>query len=221
MTARLIVADSVHDIQFLALAFRKFPTHTHAGIIYRDVDGEVFMLELRGPNELHREACRPSVGWTIPTLKREELRLVAQMCDLVWTVHRANQDIPYDIEYTRDGRFNANTGQLELGGKLKGLTCATFVLAVFNSFNIQLLELDSWQIRPDDIEWQHWIAECFQDPGLAAKSPCLRYRPEEVVGVGLADSVPPTGIPFQIGQELGVEILKQQTEFLQRSGRIA
>jgi hypothetical protein len=96
-----------------------------------------------------------------------------------------------------------------------GLTCATFVLAVFASRGIPLVRLDEWQARSEDVIWQDKIISDLRswrkgDPEVEAHAAalqgergCVRYRPEEVMAAGIASELP---IGYEFGEEMGRRI---------------
>jgi hypothetical protein len=89
-------------------------------------------------------------------------------------------------------------------GKGLGLTCSTFVLTVFESAKISLVNVDGWPIRPDDDQRHEAVLEKMRrgipnhaPPAppehvdrVAAELPCIRVRPEEVVASGIFDDLP-------------------------------
>lgn len=96
--------------------------------------------------------------------------------------------------------FDEATGKSLLGPTGLGLTCASFVLAIFEFSGVRLLAYEQWPARPEDRAWRDHVI------GLLARSPnpdwqahaaairnddrTIRYRPEEVTaGAGL---YPPT-----------------------------
>jgi hypothetical protein len=82
----------------------------------------------------------------------------------------------------------------------RGLSCATFVLAVFASLGIDILDLKTWKVREDDSVWQKQIvdigrkmrptAEDHWDYLITKELGCIRYRPQEVAVGATADEFP-------------------------------
>ena len=84
-----------------------------------------------------------------------------------------------------------------------GLTCSTFVLTVFESVYLPLIDFDTWENRADDNERHDRLLEKMRDgipahgippaepqhvSAVAADLPCIRVRPEEVAAAGMSDS---------------------------------
>lgn len=107
--------------------------------------------------------------------------------------------------------FSSPVGALSKSGALKegvlGLTCASFVLAVFEAVGVDLVEYLPWEKGPKDEAWQHWITKEIgkDDAGhaqrLAEQIPALRYQPYQVFGASLAGSIP---VDFEEAEALGV-----------------
>lgn len=132
----------------------------------------------------------------------------------------AASGLPYGVRY-EGANFERTTGELRLLSPTgHGLTCATFVLALFETIDLELLQLDTWQEREDDSRWHGVIVDAIRQcvqrsnsttedrahPGLVAdEAPCARFRPEEVVaGILRIESLP---VSFDVAEPLGVAIV--------------
>jgi hypothetical protein len=163
----------------------------HAVIFYASPQKTVFQCELTLGGTVVVQPVKASwkFAWTIPPL---DLLILEQLADLCETVKASKQRVPYGFKYTPT-TFSTGTGTLRIGGDSIGLTCATFVMAMFLSVNVDLIDHQRWGARADDARWQEdvWIfayqnGSCFGIPQHEldtnlAHLPCLRYRPEEVV----------------------------------------
>lgn len=79
-------------------------------------------------------------------------------------------------------------------------SCATFVLAIFQSLQLPLVDLRSWPTRPEDVPWQEKIVAYLRsssNPATQAHAErvaqdigCARLRPEEVAAAASATSLP-------------------------------
>lgn len=128
----------------------------------------------------------PSYFWIPPHI---DDRVLTSLAGWVEVIHERNQSgaVPFSINYT--GRYFSESGDLIRGELGEGLTCATFVLAVFSDFSLPLVDVTTWRGRLSDKSWHKKILKDMkkygadpmhvkrQEPliGLAA-----RYRPEEV-----------------------------------------
>jgi hypothetical protein len=213
---RLLVNDTIERVLDFAVGLKLGQHNNHAGAFYRDPDdNQIYLLHLIGTGQQSgkclpvRERWQPPWGWMVPNLKREELRLARGYCDLVFDLQ---EEIPYGFRFGLDHRFAEGTGRLQLTDGCRGLTCATFVLAILHSINIRLLDLDSWKDRPEEQPAMEEIAQA-QGAGIADELPCKRYKPEEVAGACITDSIP---VVFDRAVELSKHVVEKMVGYLDR-----
>lgn len=166
-----------------------WPAGAHVGVTYLDASGEQQVIHLAFHFKLRREAFQSSHGWVPPAQSLPPVRLehVAAMCERVWERH-AVEGLPYGFRYD-SSHFKAN-GAIVIGTQEHGLTCGTFILAVFRSVGIELLRLAEWPKRPDDQAFFEGVIEDLEDAGASqthidavkGETQSLRYRPLEVAG---------------------------------------
>jgi hypothetical protein len=165
--------------------------HTHAGILYRRDDGQLHRLHLAWHCDLRDEAHQAGQYFAVPDIPPERARFFPRLCQRI--KDRAGR-LRYALRPPKNARFILDTG--EVSNDEKGLNCATFVLAVFNSFGFQLIELEQWPQRPADAQWQTtlvaWLKRKYPDQAALVESDigCPRPRPEEVAGACLCPSFP-------------------------------
>jgi hypothetical protein len=101
----------------------------------------------------------------------------------------------------------APTGELKLGGTERGLTCATFVLAVLRSVGVELVELNSWRPRESDAPFLEWVIGALQGrarpehvDGVSGERHCSRFRPTEVAASTAFRAIP---VPFALARAAG------------------
>ena len=125
-------------------------------------------------------------------------------------------------------RFNSANGELMLGDGL-GLNCSTFVLTVFESAKVPLVDFNGWEIRPDDEISQRALLEKMRTgipPNIPpappqhvqkveAELPCFRVRPEEIAAAGMGDDPPAN---FDQAERGGRWILSLLTEGVEQLG---
>ncbi len=164
----------------------------HIGVLHRAAADDPLQL-------LHLEwHCRLSNGlqgvdssflWIDSLFHPRRLKQVAAICRKVYRANRKG-GVPYAFSSPSEC-FDTATGQFLLGPTRNGLTCATFVLAVFESAGIILVDYASWPIgREGDQVWQEAIVATFQrfaaeDSHIQAvqnEIGSARFRPEEVAG---------------------------------------
>lgn len=189
----------------------------HTGIIFK-YKGEVHFLHLAWHHILKKEVP-PDVSnyeqikfldFPFFDLKDESYFRRKAIIPYFLLVHELNNgSIPYAILY-HSTKF-METGELDLGEGEFGLTCATFVLAIFQSKGINLIDTETWSHREEDNEFfdsiyghlENHTSEDHKNHLLSNKE-CVRYRAEEVA----ASSTKYDGLPISFNQAepLGVEL---------------
>ena len=174
---------------------------THAGIVYLTAAEGHRFLHLRFHHDLERTAP-PTAGLfanvDLPS------RLTPHLLMLLEKLEPANRrSINYALRYDGTVRFDVDDGHIVLGTACIGLTCSTFVLAVFDSIGFPLVEVESWVERPDDAEVRAALLALLQgredaghiDHGYTAKvraeaEHCTRVRPEDVLAAVIEPEPP-------------------------------
>jgi hypothetical protein len=207
--------QSVDDIRAVAIAIAALTgEQRHTGLLHRDEEsGRVLMLDLQWHHRLRNETPANRFLWVDPAAHPRRLAQVSDICRLIW---RANQKggIPYGFSPPTDC-FDAQTGGYLFGPTALGLTCATFVLAVFHRAGLPLATYESWPTdRPGDKEWQERILQLLERTGAPAEHVesirnevgCVRFRPEEVAG---AATVSPLPADYDAASQRGQQILER------------
>jgi len=195
------------NITNLAVFIMRTDNGTHTGVLHRD-RGTLFVLDLLWHEALRSRPCRDEFACVVPNIDEDAKNDVAALCRLINT-RQQNPDptrrylIPYAFRFGNNVRFNIQSGELMLGDGL-GLTCSTFVLAVFESARVPLIDLNGWKERPKDEERHRSLLEQMRsgippnilpaEPGhvqrVEKELPCIRVRPEEVAAAGMSDDPP-------------------------------
>lgn len=124
--------------------------------------------------------------WIKPKIHTKRQLMVSVKCKQIQKRIKEMQ-VPYALLYDKT-TFDKD-GILLLGEKEHGLTCATFVLAVFKSCGINLVDTENWPEREEDKVWheqiisylkQTWKASKFHVENVTNERGCARFRPEEV-----------------------------------------
>lgn len=137
-----------------------------------------------------------------PSLDETELQMLAMLC-----VKRAKfgpQDIPYAFKFEQS-TFDPTTGGFIPGPGERGLTCSTFVLAMCAWAGIKLVDVASWETRPQDTAFfETLLKKLREQPDVSPqhiqaleveKGGSLRCRAEEVaVSTGFSRAERP--LPF-------------------------
>lgn len=183
----------------------------HIGLLHRDAESnDVLMLHLAFHRDLRNEPAKAKYLWIDPPILAERLIHVAAWCRLIWNSNQ--DDFPY--AFSEPGEcFDAETGKFLIGPTKYGLTCATFVLALFDVAGLKLVNYATWPTgRPGDREWQEYVVaqlpptEVAHIEAVRSEVGSVRFRPEEVAG---AATVSPLPVDFATAVERGEKILKR------------
>lgn len=125
--------------------------------------------------------------WIKPNIHRIKQLVLSTKCSRI-NATKDTYKVPYALLYDGGAIFD-DEGLFQLGGSMHGLTCATFVLAVFKSCGIDLVDLENWPIRDEDAKWHQSIIDTLKQyakvseahlTNLQGEVGCARFRPEEV-----------------------------------------
>lgn len=187
------------EIHFAAIAIKEInPAQRHIGILHRRGDSsKIEFLHLAWHYELRNEPPRRGYFWGDPRVPVPRLRQVAARCRQI--VRNNPAGIPYAFSPASEC-FDPETGKFLLGPTRHGLTCATFVLAVFQSIGLELLRSETWPTsRPGDREWQESVISVLEQyssaplehiEALRDELGAVRIRSEEVAAAAIAPNIP-------------------------------
>jgi hypothetical protein len=207
----------------------------HVGILYKWGDHAAKVCHLAWHKRLMIEVPKTSNVWEPESsfvwlqsgLDDTSRELVA--ASVVGIGLRNTNTIAYSTNYhgkyfdERSFRFNRDQPG-------DGLTCATFILALFRQLGIELLKCSEWLPRPSDTEWSTNIVSFLKGWGerelaLGRGDPTLpehvaaiqnsptapRFRPEEVAA-GIWSRTRP--LDFQSALNIACNILPQVPEYV-------
>lgn len=133
--------------------------------------------------------------WKVPNLPDSRLKSVVAKCLLVAENQKdkLKNQLPYSVGYFSGREFNQDGIYTDnISGYEYGMTCATFVLTIFNSVGIELLDWRNWKYREDDKPWFNYIilnltkgysggyiSKTHLD-NVKKEENCARFRPEEI-----------------------------------------
>lgn len=89
-----------------------------------------------------------------------------------------NNNACYSISYS--GECRDVNGEFVSSYMEDGLTCATFILFILESYGFSVVNYNGWPITPEDREWQEDHKNNFSCLGIVGEKP--RFRPEQVIG---------------------------------------
>jgi hypothetical protein len=192
------------------------PGQQHVGVLFRDVreGGVVKMLDLQWHNTVVSKPAAPRHGyfWAEPSMDPARARALAGVCRKIARKYAAQpRSIGYALRYVGQ-RFDTAGVFMSDGGL--GLTCATFVMAVFASSGNDLLTWHDWKPREEDRGWLQYVVTQLEEHRAEpehvaavreqAERGCARFRPEEVAAAGIACELP---IGFAYAERIGKRIV--------------
>lgn len=181
----------------------------HIGVLCRDsVDKRLRFIHLAFHEDLRLEDnASKCILWVEARLEDEPAAVVAAQARRVYRRFQAG-GVPYGFgPYT--GYFGPN-GEIRWTTPGNGLTCATFVLAVFDSAGVRLVMGETWPTdRPEDKQFQKEMIELIRNhasaseahlKGMKADIGQVRFRVLEIAGAVSADAYP---ADFATSESLG------------------
>lgn len=179
----------------IAVSLQKENNQFHCGLAFGMKGGQVNILHLTGHNGLH---C--SSHWGIfkvfvkPNIDIDRQIAFLPLCKLIINnIGKPGFEVKYGLRYDEYAVYDEH-GILHLGEHEIGLTCATYVLTLFHSVGLDLVDIHNWPMRESDKEWLKSIIETYSDPDIKqhfsmtkehlammkAEDVTSRFRPEEV-----------------------------------------
>lgn len=205
----------LEEIDFVGVAIANVvDKQLHVGILHKQAhSNEVNMLHLAWHMDLRNEAPKPKYRWVKPTFPSARLRQVAARCRQIL---RANpHGIPYAFSQASDC-FDNETREYLIGPTRHGLTCATFVVAVFNSVGLDIIQSGTWPPpTEDDRRWQEGVVRMLAQhqevsnehlTAVGSEVGGIRIRPEQVAA---AVGTPPHPATYVQISEVSQTFLEQ------------
>jgi len=189
-----------------SIVLKKTDHGFHTGIIYKDVDeGSISILHLAfhiklindefGALNTESNLWTDSDFWVIPIeFESSFQRALSAYCSNILTRNELLMKESFDkgIMYgllSGDSKF-VEDGTLILGKDCSGLSCSSFVIAVFNSIGIRLVDMSKWPSRQSDIAHHTLLLSWLKGPCMQLghmdhfarvekEVGCPRVRPSE------------------------------------------
>ena len=181
----------------LGVAFNR-ATLTHVGHLAGDLD---IKLDIPSGTESHPWWCSEVEYYHENDPLRMKRRAHTALIDLIC---RSNQSsIPYCTVY--NGAYFSPEAKIQYINHESGLTCATFVLAIFKTLQIDLVDFQTWEPRQSDDIWRDAIGPHLPLRNINAESGNRRFRPEEVF---VSSINPHCMVEFRKCEMAGIELMK-------------
>ncbi len=184
----------------------------HIGVMHRDQNSGSQTLHLAWHCILQNDAELPDdmVVWIALNVPLARQKSVAAFCRRVWK--KNGQDTICYAFSDPMGSFDPVTGEYLIDPSRFGLTCASFVLAVFDAAGLPIAEYETWPVdRQGDREWQESIINKLSGHAtqehidhLRREIGAVRYRPEEVAACA---TLAPPAATFEQTEDLGLQIV--------------
>lgn len=189
------------------------PGRHHSGLIFTRLDGERCFLHLAWHLALLCDEQLEDDVWTInPADDQDTLENLNDLARLVWDAH-SNGELQYGLELAN---VSVRADGVIVLGRSHGLTCASFVLLLYQNVGAPLLRLGEWSThrserrRSEDDAAQQALVDALNKhyPAHAALVQqtvgCARFRPEEVAA---ASGLPDRPVGFEVASKLGQDVL--------------
>lgn len=184
----------------------------HIGLLCYDASGKALRFLHLAFHEDLRESDDISkcVLWIEAKLETEQANVIAAQARLIFGKHGLG-GVPYGFS-PFNGYFGAK-GEIRWSAVGNGLTCSTFVLAVFDRGGIRLVRGETWPTdREEDKEFQRKMIEDVRNRNTASESHLkgmkkdvgqVRFRVLEVAGAVASDDYP---ADFDTADKLGIQL---------------
>lgn len=181
---RTFAAGQLRDFEQLGVAVRRNSLNlVHVGLLYK-LPNEIRLCHLAANYALIDAHAGEDYLWDkagLPILDQEALSAYIRL-----VIDMNGRKIPYRFGY--DGIYFDEVGRyIRNDEDGTGLTCATFIMALYKVMDLELLAEATWRSRPEDDEEIRLTVELMRiDAGTAgatvAAPPAghIRFRPEEV-----------------------------------------
>ncbi len=182
----------------------------HCGIAYPTDSGNHELCDLLTDRVLKSRPIPVDHYWSPVSLRPGEVSAVAAFIERILESH-ASKALTYSLIYTANA-FDVK-GALIRGD---GLTCATFVVAVFERLSLPIIVPSTWRARPkEDLAFQdEFLANAIRDKPkrrispeaamrIAQEKPNFRVKPDEVCGAAASGKYP---VKFNAAIKLAKEV---------------
>jgi hypothetical protein len=184
----------------------------HCGIAYPTESGSHELCDLLADKVLKSRPIPTDHYWSPVALRPGEVSAVTAFIERILESH-ATKALTYSLVYTANA-FDVK-GAIARGD---GLTCATFIVAVFERLSLPLLDSKTWEARPkEDRAFQdEFLRNAIRevDPQrrispeaamrIAQEKPNFRIKPAEVCGAAASGKYP---VKFNAAITLAKEVV--------------
>lgn len=182
----------------------------HIGVLYTSSEDGVMFCHLAWHHQFRDEPPKSGYHWGNSGLDVDRARLANRLFRSIAKNKDNASAIPYGFDVEADG-FDKLDGAYILSNEGHGMTCATFVLSVFDALRIPILDLTEFTGCYEDDGWRDHILTALRKNGASTKhcdaiekkEVAVRVKPEHVAA-GMLSNRPPAPpeefVPF--GQKI-------------------
>jgi hypothetical protein len=170
----------------------------HSGVVYMGPSQTRMFLHLADHKLLLRNTCKGKYIYAIPDFEIEDLIIFSGICELVYNTNQGGK-IPYSFEFDPDISFDPKTGEFMAGRTVDGLSCSTFVIALFRSFGQPLVNEITWPdtASASDLKARQafldWLNDTDRQERANEIAPTMtkgRISPQQVCGAAIQKKLP-------------------------------
>ena len=225
--------STIDNVPRIAAVISGNEDQRHVGVLYRRGDDPLRKLHLGFHHFLLDEevSVKSANGLSLwvgcDDLDDSEANVFATWLAKIFEKNR--KTIPYGINYWKGPHFDPADGKYVQSKEGFGLTCATFVIALFEVFGYEIIDIETWPSRDDDNEFHERIIEMLRNPQqvrnvdidssehqahiqaqISGMGIAPRFRPEEVASsIGLYEG---SALPYQVVEPAGRELVIKMQE---------
>jgi hypothetical protein len=170
----------------------------HAAIAYVDTSGDWKLLHLYIDGSVAPSGLEPVYLYVVPNIRVSSRTAIAGLCESLARRPELKK-LYYEIGVQAHSFFVVEGDQCDLVTQKPGdgLSCSTFVAAIFNSVRRPLVNFRSWRCRPEDFLANTRLINMLRSNNQSRRADDLaphvgrmRISPSEVAGAALEDLLP-------------------------------
>jgi hypothetical protein len=156
----------------------------HAAALYR-FGGNLILGDVQSHLTARKAIARPNARWhwIAPDLSEEDQKVLAATADAWLDLNR--DKIPYSVAHPGGVVFKNNVWVGNEPGQ--GMTCATFVMELFDELGIPFIAKETWEPRDGDTDWAESILAVLANQMTKEHVDAQYARIREVVRVRPSD----------------------------------
>ena len=188
-----------NSLELLGIAIKDIDNESsdqrHVGLLYRDNGSQMRMCDLAWHYQFRDQPCPNDYSWVDVNMQTTNKFVVVALIQKIVEKNKLGQ-IPYAMVYG-GMYFDRQTGVYLKDYVGEGLTCATFIMAVFESMGLPIIDVNSWKPRWSDRRWQEKTIDLLRNGAserhielLTESIGAPRFRPEEVTASSTLETQP-------------------------------